>query len=716
MRCYPGPSLQSGSKPRVSPSLPGWSGLGLRVGAVVGGIAGAAGALAAVLWSPGPRPPALKLLAAATTSAAGAGLCLFVLAALTAPLLRFRPGRVLAVGLQAALAATFFGTHLTSSVLKVLSGSYLSLGAVEFFLAGGPHLLWTIVVGYGRFITLLALVIGVVAWLVVRHARRTLAAAQPAPSVARLALFTCLASAGLVPAGLSADLALASPELAFVESMSPEDPEPVAPQPGPERPANAPEPPPREPAEGPPLAAGQLWAKAVRASPAVRTNVLLLTLESISIRHLGYFGYERGTTPNLDRIAQRSLRARRAWTTATHSNYAQMAILSSLFPRRTTGLDVYKRLDYPRTLLHDVFHTIGHATATISSQDETWQGMIKFQETGTPTFYRHSKNYTGTRLDIGSELVVLDHVTVDVAADWIQRQGAHPWSLYVNFQATHFPYKLQAGIPTPYQPTKLTPGGFDYLSYPEGDRQAVINRYDNALRYVDEQVGKLERALERAGKLDDTIWVITADHGENFHDHGQVTHGKTLYDSEARVPLLIHWPKGLKSADVNEPVSHLDILPTLLDLLNLPPHPAFQGRSMLEAPDPSRETPGIYLNIQGLKSAEAIVCWPWKLVVNRSDKTTQLFQLEQDPEERDDRLERDAKVADALRATLSAQISAQLAYHKKDSTTRTERHAPRLLTCPNLPDVQRAAAPEPDKPETARPEAPPLDKAPERKN
>jgi arylsulfatase A-like enzyme len=225
----------------------------------------------------------------------------------------------------------------------------------------------------------------------------------------------------------------------------------------------------------------------------------------------------------------------------------------------------------------------------------------------------------------------------------------------------------------------------------------VVNRYDNALRYVDEQVGKLEQALARAGKLEDTIWVITADHGEAFHDHHEVTHGKTLYDTEARVPLLIHWPAGLKPADLQEPVSHLDILPTLLDLLQLPPHPAFQGKSMLAA-DASPEPTGVYMNIQGLKSAEALVCYPWKLIVNRSDKTTELFQLEQDPGELDDRAARDVEVTEALKLTLSSQIAAQLAYHRKDSPALGERFAPRLLTCPSLPGIVRASAPTPPKP------------------
>jgi arylsulfatase A-like enzyme len=675
------------------PSLTTWSSQGLSVGAAVGGLAGAVAALASVGAQGASNPATLTLVIAAAASAAGAGLVAFLLAVLTYPLLAWRGGRLVAIALQATLVAVFFGTHLTSSVLRALSGSFLTLGAVEFFLAGGPHLLSTIVLEYGRWVALLAITVAAVVGAVVWHARRTLSAASQS-KLLRLALLTGIATASLLPALLTPNLSLASPEMAFAESLSPEGPaagdsEALAPSPTDSARASVR----REPADGPSLAAGARWATSVKSLPARRTNVLLLTLESISIRHLGYMGYERDTTPNLDRIARRSVRARRVWSTATHSNYAQMAVLSSLFPRRTTGLDVYRRLDYPRVLHHDVFHTLGYRTATISSQDENWQGMIKFQTTETPTFFRHSRNYPGTLQNIGSELVVLDHVTVDLAADWIQRRGDHPWSLYVNFQATHFPYKLQPGIPTPFQPTGLTPGSFNYLSYPASDRQPVVNRYDNALHYVDEQIGKLEEALARSGRLDDTIWVITADHGENFHDHGQVTHGKTLYDTEARVPLLIHWPKGLEPRDVDDSLSHLDLMPTIVDLLELPPHPAFQGKSMFEPVDPSREPAGVYMNIQGLKSAEAVVCWPWKLIVNRSDKTLQLFHLEQDPDEHDDRAIRDAEVAEALRATLSAQISAQLAYHKQDNPALSERFAPRMLSCPSLPGVVRAAVP-----------------------
>jgi len=283
-------------------------------------------------------------------------------------------------------------------------------------------------------------------------------------------------------------------------------------------------------------------------------------------------------------------------------------------------------------------------------------------------------------------------VTVDTAIDWMTRQGDKPFSLYVNFQATHFPYRLQRGIPRPFEPTEIPRGHFNYLGYPESDRQAAINRYDNALHYVDEQIGKIVAYLEKNGTLKDTLWVITADHGESFHDHGQVTHGKTLYDTEARVPLLVHWPAQVTPGDVYEPVSHIDILPTILDLLEVPSHPSFQGRSFVGKSTPApHEQSAIFMNIQGLRSAEAVVCWPWKLIVDRTSRSVQLYDIERDPDELDDRVKHEPDIARTLRASLSAQMTAQLAYHKKGSAGLGQRYAPRLLSCPELPGSPRAS-------------------------
>ncbi len=641
----------------------------------------------------GPAPRVVERAAGLLLTVAGYGLILLLWSVVSAAALRWKPGRWAAVVVASALTAVVFAAHVIAVIVRFLSGSYVTLGAVEFCLNSWHNFVHAALVGYpGYTASWLAasLLAGVLAGAYLSRAFRLDA---PRRRGGR-SLYVVATTLGVVVAlGVTAPVSSAfasgtsrtTPELVMMATV--DNGESAAAQIG--RPNGAKQSLPRvEP--GPPLSAGRLWDEAIAATPHNGPNVIMLTLESVSIHHLGYFGYPRNVTPNLDKLARQSLRMRRAWTTATHSNYAQPAIISSLFPRRGYGLDVYRRLDYPRVLFHDVFHRLGYATATITSQDESWQGMQRFETTSTPNFFWDSANYKGNHIDTGSERDVPDAITIDEIEKWLSSQQGH-WALYMDLQATHFPYKLPPGAPAPYQPTDPTPSTFTYLGYPKKDLQKAINRYDNALHYVDMQIGRLAQYLEQQGELDNTLWVITSDHGEMFYDHGMVTHGKTLYEGESRVPLLVHWPKRVKPGDVDEPVSTLDILPTIAELVGIPPHPAFQGRSFLNPAVHAEEHTAIFMNIQGLRSADGIVCWPWKLIVERTGREVHLYNLEKDPGERHDLIDKNLRVATALINTLETQMRAQVAYHALHNTQRKHRYAPRLLQCPLLPGGGRAA-------------------------
>ncbi|MBL8739936.1 MAG: sulfatase, partial [Myxococcales bacterium] len=419
-----------------------------------------------------------------------------------------------------------------------------------------------------------------------------------------------------------------------------------------------------------------------------RPNLVLVMLESVGANHMGYAGYGRAASPNLDRIAKNSLVFTRAYTTATHSNYAQMATLSSLFPRRGGSLDVYERLDYPRMLLHDTAFKLGYETATISSQDETWQGMLRFQTTGTPTFYRHAKDFQGEHLDLGTEDVAPDEDTVKDAIAWIDSVSGSPFSIYINLQSTHFPYPIPKHVPHPFKPFEPQ-GTFNYVSWEKEELPIILNRYDNALYYVDTQIGALYDALADRGLLDDTVFVVTSDHGEMFFEHDLVTHGRTLYDEEARVPLLVHYPDVVKPRFVDEAVSTVDVLPTMIDLAGAPPHPAFQGQSVarlgLETAEAERHEAAVFLNIQGWKHYDGVVCMPYKLVFDPDTQQSALYDLVADPHENADIAKQKPDGVVSLSAVLQAQLDAQEAYHAEDAQgarLRGERYAPVLLPCP----------------------------------
>ncbi len=603
-------------------------------------------------------------------------------------LLHQKAGRIAALVFSSVVLGCLAIVVAAGVALRIISGSFLTAGAVMFSLNSSEHFLHGLSGGYAGWfgITfLIAIAFGTSVALALR--KTTKAACWPARrhnvSLGALAVVVITVYAHRADSRFTRGMFVSEPLLALVSSLdtgfditrTTRRPtaigEPLAPP-------------------GPLLSEEATWREKVAAEKTARPNVVLVMLESVAPSHMSGYGYHRPTTPTIDAIAKRGLQMRRAWTTATHSNYAQMAVLSSLFPRRVHGLDQYKRIDYPRFLFHDVFDTLGYDTATISSQDESWQGMRRFQDTGTATWFWHSHDFTGEHLDSGVERIVPDDATTDEILAWINKPRDKPFSLYINFQGPHFPYTIAAEAPRRWTPDLPTWSTFGYLGFPEGEKDLVINRYDNAIRFLDDQIARIEKKLDTLGELDNTLWILTSDHGEMFFERGLVTHGKTLNEVEARVPIIMAWPGHIEPEQRLEPVSHLDILPTVLDLLNLPPHPSWQGRSFRLADPDGIGRHAIFLNIQGLRFADAVICWPWKLIIERTNKKRYLYNLESDPEERDNLIAaerppaRYTEIEARLDDTLNQQLLAQLDYHAVEDKTRTQRFQPRMRACPAL--------------------------------
>jgi len=605
----------------------------------------------------------------------------------TVSLLERRRLRLALIALSAVFWSSLALVLAAGVVFRIASGSYITAGVLMFTLNGsdaiahaaqGEYLRWAIA-GVAAFLLFVTACVRVL-----RGAARLPASGRPRAWTLGLALLlgVSLLWAHRGDTRFSRGMFVSGPLLALASSFDADLTAEANPEGGLE---------PKAP-PGPPRGAEVGWREAVAraasegcgARPCARPNVVLFVLESIAPSHLGAYGAER-PTPAIDRLVSEGVLMTRAWTTATHSNYAQPAILSSLFPRRGNGLDQYQDLDYPRFLFHDLFHVLGYDTATISSQDEDWQGMRRFQNTGTPTFYWYSDDYKGDALDSGVERTAPDEATTEQVLAWLARPRSGPFALYVNYQGTHFPYTLAKGNPRPYQPDEPDFSNYSYLRYLESDRDVVKNRYDNALAHVDRQIARVRKALEDAGVLDDTLVVLTADHGEMFFDREMVTHGRTLYDVESRVPVVLRWPGHLAPGRRDEPVSHLDVLPTIAELLHVPAHPSWQGRSFHTPKGADAPKEAVFLNIQGLRFADGVVCWPYKLIVDRTGKQAHLYDLAKDPGEERDLLDAEPTVAGALEDTLTKQFKAQLEYHREEALAeRSERFAPRLRTCPAL--------------------------------
>lgn len=411
------------------------------------------------------------------------------------------------------------------------------------------------------------------------------------------------------------------------------------------------------------------------SAPVSTPNVFFIMLEAISWDHYGFTGYSRqDITPHLDALARNSVIFPRSYATANHSNYSQTSLHSSQYPLRAEHLDQFEKVDYPKVMLFDILAAAGYQTAFISAQNEEWQGMKNFIFADTELqYFLHSKDELG--LNIGIETKIDDGLVTTRALEYLeQRDPNKPVFLYVNFQRTHFPYDIPEEAPRPYQPCSTDHFDFNFFSYDQNRIETVINKYDNALRYVDQQVGQFIDYLKRNGLYDNSVIIVTSDHGEAFYQHGYPTHSTSLYDTQMRVSTLFKQPGQKTSATRSDAISLIDINPTILEILGMPNHPNFQGQPILERP---RED-SIFILSHGIIKAMGIIDYPWKYF-GSSKEPPRLVNLETDPAESMDLSALHPEKVQALQQDIEHFRQQQLYYYQyMTPRERSQYYPPRL--------------------------------------
>ncbi len=414
----------------------------------------------------------------------------------------------------------------------------------------------------------------------------------------------------------------------------------------------------------------------LEASPPQSTpNVFFIMLEAIPWDHFPFTGYPRsGVTPNLNALAQDCIIFPRTYATANHSSYSQPSIHSSQYPLRTTSLDQYETVDYPKTMLFDILAAARYQTAFISAQNEDWMGMKRFIFAHTHLqYFLHSKDELGN--NIGKECKIDDRLVCTRAMEHLDRRDPdEPVFMYVDFQRTHFPYDIPKDAPHPYQPCDTDDFKFTFYSYDQDHADVVINKFDNALHYVDEQVGVFIDNLKQNGLYENSLIIVSADHGEAFYQHGYPTHSTTLYDDQIRVCTLIKQPGQHTSSIRDDAISLIDINPTILEVLGMENHPNFQGQQVLDKP---RSNP-IYLLSHGVVKAMGVVDFPWKYFRSET-QPPRLINLATDPSESTDLSSQYPDELQKLREEVERFRQQQL-YYYRDMTPeeREEYYPPRL--------------------------------------
>ncbi len=389
-----------------------------------------------------------------------------------------------------------------------------------------------------------------------------------------------------------------------------------------------------------------------RPPPGERPSVVLIVVDTLRADRVGAYGAPRDTTPNIDRLAAESTRYERAVSQAPWTTPSIGSLLSSRHPAELGVRRVEHRLDESLVLLPEVLRDAGWTTGAVVS---------------------HS--FCGARwgFDQGFDVFDESHVTwafgitapgvTDAALAFVESVAAgareEPFFLFVHYFDPHFSYMehpdhafpAEDGYDGPIRPpVSLLPLRKPGVRLDARDAREMLRIYDSEVAFTDHHVGRLLDGLRGGGWLDRTLLVLTADHGEEFLDHGGIEHTRTLFDELLRVPLLIRYP-GARPSVEDAPVALLDVYPTVLDYLGIEPPVPLAGRSLLSGPDEER---AVFSETRRQANLRSIVRGHHKLVLDVATGRSALFDLRADPGERRDVSASQPELARALRKELAA--------------------------------------------------------------
>jgi arylsulfatase A-like enzyme len=256
-----------------------------------------------------------------------------------------------------------------------------------------------------------------------------------------------------------------------------------------------------------------------------------------------------------------------------------------------------------------------------------------------------------------------DRVT-DAALDWLEGHRDQRFFLWSHYIDPHYPFSP----PADYRPAvaNVTPERMEYLgSYNEediytgrarlrpADREALIGLYDGEIRYVDQHVGRLLRQLDDWGLRDNTLVAFTADHGDEFWEHGGYQHGHSLYNEQVHVPLVLRGP-GLTPRKIGSVVRHVDLAPTLTEAAGSSFHADAHGLSLLALLNGPEARPRVAFSEALFLTTEkkAIRNENHKLIHDPFSQADELFDLEADPGETQNVITQDTATAGALQQQL----------------------------------------------------------------
>jgi arylsulfatase A-like enzyme len=427
-------------------------------------------------------------------------------------------------------------------------------------------------------------------------------------------------------------------------------------------------------------------ARILQGSPDV-PNVLLIVLDTVRARSLSLYGHARPTTPQLERLASTGVRFERAITTAPWTTPAHASMFTGRFPhelsvdRSKLSADGLAPLDGTYPTLAEVLTANGYVTAGFVANIEYCgyetgldRGFVHYEDYRvspeemilSSSLGRTIVNSLQLRRLIGYYDVPGRKTAATLNRDflrWLSRVDERPFFAFLNYYDAHAPYlppapfggQFERQAPRDY--SLIVPSGVhqakrhDMEAMSSEEIQAELIAYESCIAYLDHHLGLLFDELEARRILDNTLVIVTSDHGEQFGEHRLFDHGNSLYMPLLHVPLLVSLPSQVPAAvEVADPVSLRDLPATIVDLVGLNKENAFPGESLARHwKSTGLRSPGEHPVLSEATSLPRVPEWypiakgdmtslmiGGHHYIRNGDGRDELYDIERDPVENDD--------------------------------------------------------------------------------
>lgn len=371
-------------------------------------------------------------------------------------------------------------------------------------------------------------------------------------------------------------------------------------------------------------------------------NIILITIDALRPDHLSCYGYKRNTSPNIDKLTEEGVMFSQVISQGPWTPPSIFSIITSMYPNIHGVYDYGMPINANITNLFEI----------LKMKECYYMGSINGRGELAEFNFSSLKEYFDTFYPSTNQYILANEVSQN-AIEWLRSNKRKKFFLWLFYLDPHAPYRP----PSPYDKlylrdefakeyNKHVPISNKTVDLYDGygvipkiaavkditDINYYISQYDGEIRFVDEQIGKVLNELKVLNLYDNTLIIISSDHGESMGEHNYYfVHGHGLYDEWLRVPLIIRHKSLPNNIIIDRQVQSIDIMPTILDIARKNVPEGLAGISLLPLIQKGKY-PNIYA-FSEVEGEESIRTENWKLIYNRESNGYQLYNLKDDPGE-----------------------------------------------------------------------------------